>query len=59
MYARFLVHLKAHEIDPNTAVLSPWLEIDRERECVKDNDKANQIVRGAYRAPYTVPEVTV
>jgi len=58
MYDRFLVHLKAHEIDPNTATLSPWLEIDREKECFKDHEKANEIVRGYYREPYVVPDLS-
>jgi len=56
---RFLVALKGHGIDPNTAMLGPWLEIDREKECIKDNDHANEIVRGYYREPYVVPEVTL
>ena len=59
MYDRFLVHLKAHQIDPDTAVLSPWLQIDREKECFKDHEKANEIVRGYYREPYVVPDVSV
>jgi len=58
-YDRFLVALKGHGIDPNTAILGQWLEIDREKECVKDNDRANEIVRGYYREPYLVPEVTL
>jgi hypothetical protein len=48
------VTLKGHRIDPNTATLGPWLEIDRKKECIKDHDKANEIVRGYYRKPYTV-----
>jgi len=58
MYDRFLVHMKAHEVDPDTAVLSPWLEIDREKECFKNHDKANEIVRGYYREGFVVPEIT-
>lgn len=57
MYDRLLEHLKAHEIDPNTATLGPWLECDTEKECFKGHDEANKIVRGWYREPYVVPEV--
>lgn len=57
MHERFLEHLKAHEIDPDTATLGPWLECDTEKECFKANDEANRIVRGWYREPYVVPEV--
>jgi predicted dehydrogenase len=59
MHERFLAHLAANEIDPNTAILGPWLEGDREKECFKDNDEANRLVRGFYRAPFRVPEVTI
>ncbi len=59
MYDRFLEHLAAHEIDPDTATLGPWLECDTERERIKDHEKANKIVRGWYRDPYAVPEVHV
>ena len=58
-FDRFLVTLKGHGIDPNTATLGPWLEIDREEECIENHDRANELVRGHYRAPYVVPEVTL
>jgi predicted dehydrogenase len=60
MYERLLEHLAAHEIDVNdkTVTLGPWLEIDRENECFKDNKQANQLVRGFYREPYTVPDLS-
>ena len=57
MHDRFLAHLKAHGIDPATAVLGPWLECDRENECFKDNEKANALAKGFYRAPFEVPHV--
>ena len=57
-HERFLRHLKANEIDPATATLGPWLEIDRENECVREHDQANEIVRGYYREPYVVPDLT-
>ena len=57
MYSRLLDHLKAHEIDPDTATLGPWLECDRENECFKSHDEANKLVRGFYREPYVVPDL--
>jgi predicted dehydrogenase len=57
MYDRYLEHLKAHEIDPDTSTLGPWLECDPEHECFKDNAEANKLVRGFYRPPYVVPEI--
>jgi len=59
MFERLLEHLKAHEIDVDarTVTLGPWLEIDPQKECFKDNAEANRLVRGFCRAPYVVPEV--
>jgi len=54
-----LVHLKAHDINPDTATLGPWLELDPKNECFKDNAKANELVKGFYRKPWTVPEVMI
>ncbi|MHC4118645.1 MAG: Gfo/Idh/MocA family protein [Planctomycetota bacterium] len=61
MYDRLLEHLSAHEIDAEarTVTLGQWLEIDRENECFKDNRRANRLVRGFYREPYTVPDLSV
>jgi predicted dehydrogenase len=58
-YDRFLDHLSKHEIDPATATLGPWLECDTPGECFKGPRaaEANEIVRGWYREPYTVPEI--
>ena len=58
MYDRFADHLKANEIDINTATLGPWLEIDREHERFHNHDEANRIVRSFYREPYGLPELT-
>ena len=60
MYDRLLEHLSAHEIDAGakTVTLGPWLQIDRENECFKDNKRANRLVRGFYREPYTVPDLS-
>jgi predicted dehydrogenase len=56
-FERYLEHLGAHQIDPNTATLGPWLECDTPNECIKDHPEANKIVRGWYREPYVVPEI--
>ena len=58
MYDRYLQHLAANEIDPNTSILGPWLEVDRENECFKDHAEANQLAHGFYREPYTVPDLS-
>ncbi len=57
MYDRYLEHLAANEIDPNTSTLGPWLEVDREHECFQDHAKANEIAHGWYREPYVVPDL--
>ncbi len=57
MHERYLKHLAAHDVDPNTAILGPWLTCDPANECFKDNTEANKIVRGWYRDPYGVKEV--
>ena len=57
-FDRLQVTLKGHGIDLNTATLGPWLEIDREKECVKDNDRANELVRGSYREAFKVPNLS-
>lgn len=57
MFDRYLEHLEAHAIAPGESILGPWLECDPARECVKDNPRANELVRGFYRKPFEVPEV--
>ncbi|MHC4226224.1 MAG: Gfo/Idh/MocA family oxidoreductase [Planctomycetota bacterium] len=61
MYDRLLEHLSANEIDAGakTVTLGPRLEIDRKIERFKNNERANRLVRGFYREPYTVPELSV
>jgi predicted dehydrogenase len=61
VFERFMEHLTANgvDVDAGTATLGPWLTINAERERFRGNRAANQLVRGTYRAPYTVPEVTV
>jgi predicted dehydrogenase len=57
MYDRYLAHLAANEIDPNTSILGPWLNVDRENECFHDHAEANEIAHGWYREPYVVPDL--
>ena len=57
-FDRFQVTLKGHGIDPNTATLGPWLEIDRKKECFKDHARANKLVRGYYRKSFAVPDLS-
>ncbi len=57
MFDRYVEHLNANEIDPNTSTLGPWLQIDREHERFKDNDEANKLARGFYREPFVVPDL--
>jgi len=61
MYERMIEHLISHEIDVNerTVSLGPWLQIDRKNECFKNNEQANRLVRGFYREPYIVPDLTL
>ena len=61
MFDQFMEHLRAHgiDVDARTVTLGPWLSIDVENECLQDNRAGNHLVRGTYRAPYTVPEVTI
>jgi len=61
MFDQFMEHLTAHGIDVNaqTVTLGPWLGIDIENERLHGNRTGNRLVRGTYRAPYTVPEVTI
>jgi inhibitor of KinA sporulation pathway (predicted exonuclease) len=60
MFDRLLEHLAAHKIDVDakTVTLGPWLQIDRENECFKNNRQANRLVRGFYREPYVVPDMS-
>jgi hypothetical protein len=60
MFGRLLEHLAANEIDVDarTVTLGPWLEVDRENERFRDNEQANRLVRGFYREPYVVPDLS-
>jgi hypothetical protein len=61
VFERFMEHLTAHEIDVDaeTVTLGPWLRISSENERFRGNAEANRLAHGFYRAPYTVPEITV
>ncbi|MHC4602245.1 MAG: gfo/Idh/MocA family oxidoreductase, partial [Planctomycetota bacterium] len=61
MFHRLLEHLAAHEVDVDarTVTLGPWLEVDRQNECFKGNEQANRLVRGFYREPYIVPDLSL
>ncbi|MBW7989210.1 MAG: Gfo/Idh/MocA family oxidoreductase [Planctomycetes bacterium] len=60
MFERMLEHLKGQEINVNarTVSLGPWLEIDRQNECFKNNEQANRLVHGFYCEPYVVPDLS-
>jgi predicted dehydrogenase len=59
MLDRYVAHLKAHDVPPGESICGPWLTADGDHERFKDNPAANEIVRGWYRAPFTVPEITL
>jgi len=56
-FERLQTTLKHHKVDPNTATLGAWVAIDREKHCVK-GDKAAPLVRGQYRKPFIVPDLS-
>jgi len=60
MFHRLLKHLTANEInvDAKSVTLGPWLDIDREKECFRDNEQANRLVHGFYREPYVLPDLS-
>jgi hypothetical protein len=57
MHERYVGYLNGLGVDPALSTLGPWLECDAANECIKDNARANEIVRGFYREPFIVPEV--
>jgi predicted dehydrogenase len=57
MLESYLKHLKAHDVKPEESFLGPWLECDPEKECFKNNSRANELVKGFYRAPFLIPEI--
>jgi predicted dehydrogenase len=59
MFERYLEHLQAHDVPAGESILGPWLECDPAHECIKDHPQANELVKGFYRKPFEVPEITV
>ena len=61
MHDRYVTYLEGLGVDPDTSILGPWLTVDAEKECITGPhaDEANRLVRGSYRAPYVLPEVTL
>ena len=60
MLDRLLKHIAAHEIDVDADIvtLGPWLQIDRQNESFMGSEPANHLVRGFYRDPYVVPDLS-
>ena len=61
MFENLVEHLRAHDVDVDapTITLGEWLEIDGQRECIRNHrkaDLANAYVQGFYRAPYLLPD---
>ena len=57
IHDHYVKHLEGLGVDPATSSVGPWLECDAERECFRNNTKANEIVKGFYRKEFMVPEV--
>jgi len=57
MHNTYVKYVKGLGVDPNTSMMGSWLECDSERECIKGNPKANEIVKGFYRKGFEVPEI--
>jgi predicted dehydrogenase len=58
MHERYVKYLGDIGVDPATSTLGPWLECDPAHECFKESAEANQLVKGSYREPFVVPEVS-
>jgi hypothetical protein len=61
MYERYVKYLDAIGVSPDTSTLGPWLQCDPEHECFQGEhqEEANKLVKGFYREPYVVPEITL
>ncbi len=57
MHERYVHYLAGLGLDPDSSILGPWLECEAQAERIKDNPRANELVKGSYRAPFTVPEI--
>jgi predicted dehydrogenase len=59
MFDDYAAHLKAHAIDPDETTLGPWLAYDGKSERFQDAPpQANLLVKGTYREPFVMPEVS-
>jgi predicted dehydrogenase len=60
-FGRMLEHLAANNIDVKSPVLTlgPWLKMDPKTERFIDNEEANKLLTRTYRAPFTVPTISV
>jgi len=58
MHERYVKYLADIGADPDTSTLGTWLEGDARTECIKDNPKADALVKGSFRPPFVVPEIT-
>jgi len=59
MHERYVKYLQDIGVDPSTSTLGPWLQCDAKGECIQDNTKANELVKGTYRQPFVVPEIAM
>ncbi len=57
MHERYVNYLHDIGVCAGLSTLGPWLECDAANECIKNNPKANEIVRGFYRPPFVVPKI--
>ncbi len=61
-FQRCREYLEANGVDlgATRAALGPWVTLDGQRECFVGEfaDRANELNRRAYRAPFVVPEVS-
>ena len=58
MHERYVKYLGDIGVDPDSSTLGPWLECDPAHECFKENDEANRLVKGTYREPFVMPELS-
>ena len=60
-FGDMLEHVRGNGVDlrGKSVTVGPWLDFDRDREEFVGHQEANQLVRGFYREPFSVPEVVV
>ena len=59
MHERYVNYLGDIGVDPDSSTLGPWLQCDTTRECIQDNPKANELIRGSYRQPFVVQGIAL